>query len=112
MLKLLLEEKKVVVFKNYFVDVAECMYVHHCVLSLQRSEESIRSPGTGVTGCCEVPRGCWEHNLVLWKSRMHFNSLEAHSSQEGLVLFCLFVLFCFFKTGFLCVALAVLELTL
>ena len=25
---------------------------------------------------------------------------------------CLFVLFCFFETGFLCIALAVLELTL
>jgi hypothetical protein len=30
----------------------------------------------------------------------------------GLVLLFCFVLFCFFETGFLCVALAVLELTL
>jgi hypothetical protein len=28
------------------------------------------------------------------------------------LLFCLFFVFCFFETGFLCIALAVLELTL
>jgi hypothetical protein len=34
----------------------ECMY-------LQRAEEGIRSPGTGVVYSCELPDGCWELNL-------------------------------------------------
>ena len=29
----------------------------------QRSEESVRSSGTGATDSCEPPYGCWELNL-------------------------------------------------
>lgn len=28
----------------------------------QKSEEGIRSPGTGATYGCELPYGCWEPN--------------------------------------------------
>ena len=31
----------------------------------QRSEEGVRFPGTGVTGSCELPCGCWELNQGL-----------------------------------------------
>lgn len=40
-----------------------CMYVHHvCVLYPLRSEDHVRSPGTGITGSCKMPHGCWELN--------------------------------------------------
>lgn len=38
--------------------------MHACVLGLQRSEDNIRSPGTGVTGGCQLPYGSW--TCVLW----------------------------------------------
>jgi E3 ubiquitin-protein ligase NEDD4 len=28
----------------------------------QKSEKAIRSPGTVVTDCCELPCGCWKSN--------------------------------------------------
>jgi hypothetical protein len=31
-------------------------------------EEGIRCPGTRVTDGCELPYGCWEPNLGLYKS--------------------------------------------
>jgi len=43
-----------------------CLYVHHTgTCYLQRSEEGIRSPGTGVTDVYELPYWCWELNLGL-----------------------------------------------
>ena len=40
------------------------MYTHTCLHAwcLLRSEEKVRSPGTEVTGGCELPCGCWESN--------------------------------------------------
>ena len=58
--------------------------------------------------------GCWEPNLGLLEEQPVL--LKTKSSLQFLILF--FFLFCFvfvlffFETGFLCVALAVLELTL
>lgn len=38
-----------------------CMYVHHvCAWCPQRSEDGIRSLGTGVTEGCKPSFGCWE----------------------------------------------------
>lgn len=31
--------------------------------TLQRSEEDVRSPGSGATDDCELPYECWEFNL-------------------------------------------------
>ena len=45
-----------------FASMDVCAYV--CRVP-RRSEEGIgySNPGTGVTGGCESPRGCWEPNL-------------------------------------------------
>lgn len=41
-----------------------CVYGYYiCVWSLQRSEEGIGAPGTGVTNDCELPCECWKLNL-------------------------------------------------
>jgi hypothetical protein len=59
---------------------------------------------------------CYEHSYVSFVLTYAFNSL-GHGSQtsgshgDSVLIFC-FVLFCFFETRFLCVALAVLEFTL
>jgi hypothetical protein len=34
-----------------------------CARCLQKSEEGVRSTGTGVTDGCKLPSGCWELNL-------------------------------------------------
>jgi hypothetical protein len=40
-----------------------CLYVHHMgVWCSQRSDEGVRFPGTGETGGCKPPHGCWELN--------------------------------------------------
>lgn len=38
-----------------------CMYMYGTHV-LQKSEENIRSPGTIITGDCELLCGCWELN--------------------------------------------------
>jgi hypothetical protein len=40
---------------NSFLNVCALVYRLHVCL-----REGIRSPGTGVTESCELPRGCWE----------------------------------------------------
>lgn len=41
-----------------------CISVYHMhAWCPQRSEEGIRSPGTGVPDNCELPCGCWDLNL-------------------------------------------------
>lgn len=37
-----------------------CMYGHQTHASASVSKEGIGSPGTGIAGSCEAPRGCWE----------------------------------------------------
>ena len=45
------------------------MFKHHIYSWCpQRPEEGARSPGTGLTGGCEPPCGCWESNLCPCKS--------------------------------------------
>jgi hypothetical protein len=40
-----------------------CMRAYHtCAQYLCRLKEGIRSPGTGITGCCKPSCGCWELN--------------------------------------------------
>jgi hypothetical protein len=41
---------------------AHMHFYHMCTWSLWRSDEGIKSPGTGVTGACEHQYGCWELN--------------------------------------------------
>ena len=49
-----------------------CVDVHHvCTWYLQKSEESTRSPGTGVTDSWDLPQWLWGSNLVLCKSSKH-----------------------------------------
>lgn len=42
-----------------------CMYVSAPYLCLlpERSEKSVRSPGSGLPDCCELPHACRESNL-------------------------------------------------
>lgn len=44
-----------------YVCMNVCMYVQY-VWCPKRPEEGVRSPGTGVTDCCESPYGYWETN--------------------------------------------------
>jgi hypothetical protein len=51
---------------NFFKNV--CIFICKgvlpvCMQFLQRSEEGVTSPGTGVTDVCKPPCGCWELNL-------------------------------------------------
>ena len=67
-----------------------------------------------VTDGCEPPCSCWELNSGPLEEQTVLLTSES-SLQPQRNTFC-FVLFCFvcfvFETGFLCIALAVLELTL
>jgi hypothetical protein len=89
------------------VCVCEYMHVYHRHAGACRGQKSmsdpLRSLETGVTDSCELPRGCQQ--------------LDSCPLQEQQLssLVCLFVCWLvgwFFETGFLCVASAVLELTL
>ena len=41
-----------------------CMYIHHVhTWCLQKPEQTIRGPQTGVIDGCELPYGCLEPNL-------------------------------------------------
>jgi hypothetical protein len=54
-------------YERFFLHVCMCVcmhYVYHLYArSLGRSEEGIRSYGSGVVGGYETPHGCWELNL-------------------------------------------------
>jgi hypothetical protein len=64
-----------------------------------------------ITDGCEPPCGCWELNSRPLKEQSVLLTAEP-SLQSLTTVFCfLFFFFWFFETGFLCVALAVLELT-
>jgi hypothetical protein len=62
-----------------------------------------------ITDGCEPPYGCWELNSGPLEEQSVL--LTAKPSLQPFLFVCL-VGFWFFETGFLCVALAVLELTL
>lgn len=66
------------VFKDafYFIFVCECFD---------------GPAGTGVTDGCKLPCGCWEPNLVLWKSTKCWAISPAHSyyNYSSLLLFIL-----------------------
>ena len=50
---------------NYFMCMGICLSVYLCTVRVhcpKRSEEGVRSLGTGVTDGCELPCGCWESN--------------------------------------------------
>jgi hypothetical protein len=80
--------------------------------------EGVRFPGTGAADSFEVPCVYWELNSdpleeqpVLLTTEQSLQPLKLFSFLYFLFYFVLFF-FWFFETGFLCVALAVLELTL
>ena len=50
-----------------------CLYVCLC--------EDVWFSGTGVTATCELPYGCWELNLGLWKSRVLLSTEPTLQSQ-------------------------------
>jgi hypothetical protein len=77
-----------------------CLHVCLC--------EGVRSPGTGVTDSCKLPCGCWKLNPSALEEQPML--LTAEPSVKP--LFVLFICLVFHETEFLCVALAVLELTL
>jgi hypothetical protein len=84
----------------------------------QRPEEGIRSPGTGVTDCCTLFCGHWDSNPGLLQeqwSQLSGASIFLYKKFIYLFIYlfvCLFIWGGCFETGFLCIALAVLELTL
>jgi hypothetical protein len=45
------------------VCVPVCMYVHHVCTVPEETRRGVSSPGTGVTGSCELLCGCWGLNL-------------------------------------------------
>jgi hypothetical protein len=71
-----------------------------------------------ITARCKLSFRCWELNPGSLEEQAELLAAESslHPLDPGLCFFVsLFVLFCFvlfFETGFLCIALAVLELTL
>jgi hypothetical protein len=77
--------------------------------------EGVTSPGTGVTDSCQLLCECWELNPDSLgekkKQPVLFTAEPSISPVLVLGFVCLFLCL-FFETGFLCVALAVLELTL
>lgn len=55
-----------------------CMYGHHlCVWCLQRLENSVGFPGTGVTANCESSCGCWQRNLALLQEQQGLFTAES-----------------------------------
>lgn len=54
-----------------------CTYVYHIhAWHPQRSEETVRSTGTGVTGYCEIPFGCWDPNVAPLQEQLVFLTAE------------------------------------
>jgi hypothetical protein len=64
------------------------MSVHHvCAWYSRRSEESIRSPGTGVKDSCEHHVGAGNQTWVLWKSSSAFLTVESFlQSPKDMIL--------------------------
>lgn len=59
-----------------------CVYVYHVYAwPPGRSEEGIRSPGTGINGDYELPRGCWDLNPGLLQEQV---LLAAEPSLQAL----------------------------
>lgn len=76
--------------------LSACVSVCHlCAWHLQRPDKGIRSPGSGITDGCDWLCGCWELKLSPLEEQQALLSPSP-----------------FLKTGFLRVALAVLELVL
>lgn len=69
--------------------ISVCVYYVHAWCP-RRPEEGVRSPGTGVTGGCEPPCGCWQPHSplqelqVLWADELL--SLSWLTSQPNLKL--------------------------
>jgi hypothetical protein len=105
-----------------------------CLQCPQWPEEGIRSSGTRAVEGCELPSGCWNPNFSVLQEQPVLLTVEP-SLQPWIVCFNFFFdlpslqgvhckaisndmpplevfFFWFFETGFLCIALAVLELTL
>ena len=98
---------------------ASIFCIHACLWEIARSSET----GIGVTDSCELPCGFWELNpspleeqpvLLTAEPSLQPSILSFKSENNFFLLFLfLFVCFCFFQDkSFLCVALAVLEITL
>jgi hypothetical protein len=75
--------------------------------------KGVRFSGTKATDNCELPCGFWELNPGPLEEQPRLLTTQPSLQPRAVCLFCFFVFcFLFFDTGFLCVALAVLELTL
>jgi hypothetical protein len=86
------------------------------------AREGVRLSRTGVVDGCELPCGCW--NQMRSSARAASaptcraippaaqNGLYATVKSNFVISFLFACFFCLFETGFLCVVLAVLELTL
>jgi hypothetical protein len=86
-----------------------CMYALYLHISCM-TEDSIRQKRAlnPAIDDCEPPCGCWELNSGPLEEQSALLTTEPslHPSYHN------FFFFFFFETGFLCIALAVLELTL
>jgi hypothetical protein len=52
---------------GYFACI--CVYaLHMCLVPTEARREHQILSRTGVTDGCELPCGCWELNLVVWKN--------------------------------------------
>ena len=75
----------------YFILVSvlrACGHVYHvCAWCLRRSEDGIRSPGTGVKSGCESPCGCWVLKLGPLQEQHVLLSTEPSLQPQGGHLF-------------------------
>jgi hypothetical protein len=83
------------------------MSLHHlCVMATEA--RSVRSSGARVIACCEPSWSTRKQTSNLSQQEQEQRGLWKPSLQPPLTFFFFF----FFETGFLCIVLAVLELTL
>jgi hypothetical protein len=81
------------------------MYMSTSLLSSDTPREGIIGSYYSITGGCQPPCGCWELNSGPLEEQSVLLTAETSFQSRSQLFF-------LFKTGFLCVTLAVLELTL
>lgn len=94
-----------------------CMYVSMCVHSIHpwlpgRSEEGVRSSGSGVWDGSEPPHKCWEMNLGPLQKQKMLLTTEPSIAPVILLLCTRLCLLVFYWIFFHCVAQAGLPLVL
>lgn len=70
-------------FSTLFLHMFEvCLHMSMFMQCSQRLEEGTGSPGTGVTGTCELPHGCWESSSGPLQEQPVLGHLSSPSSHR------------------------------